>query len=169
SDPCQNGGQCVDGLASFTCNCSYTGFEGDNIDECLTAECLNGGTCIDGIKDYECACHPAYLGKNCEIDIPDCDSQPCANGGACYERSNPGMPVIDCLPGFTGDSCEINTDECPSNPCLNGNCVDQVNALFCECFRGYEGMLCQVEIKECERFTPCVRGTYEDKICDNHD
>lgn len=28
SSPCQNGGICVDGINSYTCNCNDTGYEG---------------------------------------------------------------------------------------------------------------------------------------------
>lgn len=29
-----------------------------------------------------------FLGLNCEVDINECDSQPCQNGGTCLEHSN---------------------------------------------------------------------------------
>ena len=53
-NPCLNGGQCIDGVNSFTCNCTGTGFDGstcnNNINDCLSNPCQNGGTCIDGIN-----------------------------------------------------------------------------------------------------------------------
>ena len=46
--PCANGGECLDGVASFTCECP-AGYEGDlcevNINDCADAPCANGGDC----------------------------------------------------------------------------------------------------------------------------
>lgn len=32
-----------------------------------------------------------YLGKNCEIDINECESEPCKYEGVCLERSNASL------------------------------------------------------------------------------
>ena len=70
SSPCQNGGTCVDGINSYSCNCN-AGYTGDNcetdIDECASSPCQNGGTCTDGINSYTCNCIPGHAGDNCEI------------------------------------------------------------------------------------------------------
>ena len=54
SGACENGGQCIDGVNSYTCDCTGTGFDGstcqNNINDCLSNPCQNGGTCIDGIN-----------------------------------------------------------------------------------------------------------------------
>jgi len=51
---CKNDGRCIDGLNTYTCNCTGTGFDGStcqsNINDCTSNLCLNGGTCIDGIN-----------------------------------------------------------------------------------------------------------------------
>ena len=69
SSPCQNGGTCVDGINSYTCDCDL-GFEGDNcetdIDDCVSRPCQNGGTCDDGINSFSCDCVPGYTGDRCE-------------------------------------------------------------------------------------------------------
>ena len=62
-EPCLNQGQCTDGINQYTCDCTNTGFEGDNcqinIQECdIYKPCTNGGTCLDGINDYDCQCFP---------------------------------------------------------------------------------------------------------------
>jgi len=53
-NPCKNGGACADGINSFACDCTGTGFDGttcqNNINNCLSNPCENGGTCIDGIN-----------------------------------------------------------------------------------------------------------------------
>ena len=68
-NPCQNDGNCIDGINSFTCDCE-DGFSGDicevNIDECASFPCLNGGTCIDGVNTFTCQCVPDFTGVACE-------------------------------------------------------------------------------------------------------
>lgn len=32
-----------------------------------------------------------FLGKNCEIDINECESEPCKYDGICLERSNASL------------------------------------------------------------------------------
>ncbi|KAI8494247.1 calcium ion binding [Branchiostoma belcheri] len=69
SDPCHNGGTCVDGVNSYTCQC-VPGLTGDNcendIDECSSDPCQYGGTCVDGVNSYTCQCVPGFTGDNCE-------------------------------------------------------------------------------------------------------
>lgn len=96
-----NGGQCIDGLNNYTCNCSDTGYSGQhcevNIDDCLESPCMNGAQCVDGIKNYTCNCYPGYTGKNCDIDINECDTSPppCQFGGTCLQRSNYSLYYSD--------------------------------------------------------------------------
>ena len=81
------------------------------------------------------------LGVQCEIDIDECLSFPCAHGSTC---STPRLDfyTCECLPGFTGTNCDVNIDECLSHPCLNGGlCTDLINAFQCTCPQGTEGML----------------------------
>eukprot|EP00057_Strongylocentrotus_purpuratus_P027836 XP_011682310.1 PREDICTED: sushi, von Willebrand factor type A, EGF and pentraxin domain-containing protein 1 [Strongylocentrotus purpuratus] len=70
SYPCQNGGACLDGLDSYTCNCAK-GYDGANcesdINECAPNPCQNGGACVDGLDSYTCNCAKGYGGANCEI------------------------------------------------------------------------------------------------------
>ena len=67
------------------------------------------------------ACRMA--GPNCEVDIIECASTPCLNGGTCNDNRN--YFTCSCLSGFGGTLCEININECASQPCTNnGFCVD---------------------------------------------
>lgn len=38
-------------------------------------------------------------------DIDECDSEPCANGGTCYDFEN--RYQCQCVEGYDGDQCEI--------------------------------------------------------------
>ena len=68
----------------------------------------------------------AMVVNNYEINIDDCNPNPCQNGASCtygiaaYTRA--------CAPGFIGRNCETNIDECLSLPCKNyGTFVDRIN------------------------------------------
>lgn len=74
TNPCKNGGKCIDGINSYTCNCAagYVGkdCETADIDECTLKPCKNGGVCKDGVGTYDCKCTNGYAGKNCESKKP---------------------------------------------------------------------------------------------------
>eukprot|EP00912_Choanoflagellata_sp_UC4_P001407 UC4_evm2s871 len=74
-----------------------------------------------------------------------------------------------CAPGFQEDkkkksrngkrieedgiwaNCDIDIDECRSNPCQNnGLCVDKSGSFYCECLKGYNGTMCEVDVQLCE-------------------
>ena len=110
-----------------------------------------------------------YKGRNCEININECDPNPCLNDAACVDGIN-GY-TCNCNDGFTGTNCEvrhskfynlwfiftlflfsqINIDECDDHLCENNStCMDDINKYKCECMPGYTGTLCEEEINECE-------------------
>ena len=45
-------------------------------------------------------------GKNCSVDIAECASAPCFNGGLCSELE-PNMYMCTCPPGVSGTNCEL--------------------------------------------------------------
>ena len=97
--------------------------------------------------DYNCSCKPGYTGKNCDIEIDECEATPCMNGGTCRV----GLLIYHCmykfqcflllLPkdlvnerfcicpvGFQGDDCSINFDDCDLGFCANGaTCVVSIS------------------------------------------
>ena len=120
--------------------------------------------------EYSCNCWPGWTGKQCDIDIKECqDNDPCSatiSGqklGVCFE---PKVGVWECLCpiGIALDSstkqCSIDVDECDSFPCQNhGTCIksDDINNLNyfeCNCRTGYTGKLCETDINECSS-NPC--------------
>uniref|UniRef100_A0A1I8JB73 EGF-like domain-containing protein n=1 Tax=Macrostomum lignano TaxID=282301 RepID=A0A1I8JB73_9PLAT len=104
---CKNGGECIDGNSTYTCNCSKTDFSGPNctnpINDCQPNPCVNNGTCVDGLRNFTCQCLAGFSGRNCSIDHPDCIPNPCPANSACLERSNRSLYGIPSLPApFNG-------------------------------------------------------------------
>ena len=69
SGPCMNNGTCVDGIHSFSCECSQ-GFTGKVCDvivnECASQPCANGATCRDIINGYVCR----WVSELCRLVAP---------------------------------------------------------------------------------------------------
>ncbi|XP_076009719.1 sushi, nidogen and EGF-like domain-containing protein 1 [Genypterus blacodes] len=122
--------------------------------------CLNGGQCIDdcitGNPSFTCSCLAGFTGRRCQINVNECASLPCQNGGTCTDQIN--SFTCQCPPGYTGTQCETDIDECKDGPCLNnGLCVQGVDSFTCVCEPGYTGVLCETDINECES-QPCLNG-----------
>ncbi|XP_056302092.1 neurocan core protein [Danio aesculapii] len=72
--------------------------------------CLHGGTCLPHGEGFRCFCPQGYAGESCEIDVDDCQSNPCENGGTCIDKED--LFVCLCLPSYSGDRCERDTEGC---------------------------------------------------------
>lgn len=59
---------------------------------------------LDAIKC--CVIIQKYL--YCYVDIDECASNPCQNGGTCNDAVNSYTCL--CVPGYTGSNCEIGTN-----------------------------------------------------------
>ncbi|KAK9967460.1 hypothetical protein ABG768_001859 [Culter alburnus] len=126
---CANGGTCLHGLNSYSCLCPDR-FTGPNCntqieeapwyvvvrsvppklpvsicgDEQQNYTCFNGGNCSD--TNMLCDCLPGFSGHWCEIDLDECRSNPCLNGGYCQNMVNKFHCV--CEMTFAGETCEID-------------------------------------------------------------
>ncbi len=57
------------------------------------------------------SCYAGYAGTNCEIDINECQSQPCQNNGVCI-TPYPNMYACQCRTNYVGSQCQILSDPC---------------------------------------------------------
>ena len=112
SEPCLNGGECIDLLFDYECRC-VPGFVGPicelNINDCDNWPCANGARCTDLVNDFACDCQPGWSGKDCSIQVDECQQSPCKHGATCIDRLN----TYDCLchKGFWGRNCQIYVDD----------------------------------------------------------
>ena len=146
SNPCAPHGKCLDGIASFMCNCDpgFTGELCQTIDHCVGIECNGNGLCVNNIDSYICNCSAGFNGSECEFNIDECLSNPCALNGECIDGVH--SFICNCDPGFTGELCRTNIDDCEGVNCSgNGECLDGVNSFTCVCGPGYSGRICDIE------------------------
>ncbi|XP_046905467.1 protein crumbs homolog 1 [Hypomesus transpacificus] len=98
-----------------------------------------------------------FPGATCELEIDECQSQPCLNGGSCRDYIN--SFTCSCRPGFQGDRCEIDVDDCREQPCQNGAvCTDAINKYSCDCSQtAFMGQHCEIPAPPC-RSQPCLNS-----------
>ncbi|XP_077463845.1 sushi, nidogen and EGF-like domain-containing protein 1 isoform X2 [Stigmatopora argus] len=113
--------------------------------------CLNGGRCIDdciaGDPSFTCSCLSGFTGRRCGIDVDECASSPCLNGGSCQDLVN--RFSCQCPPGYTGSRCETEVDACDSTPCSNGGrCVNHGSNFTCVCPAPFTGVVCESELTQ---------------------
>lgn len=66
-----------------------------------------------------------FSGPRCNVDIDECASSPCNNGGTCINEVN-GFRCV-CPEGYHHPHCQSQADGCLSNPCVHGNCTHIVS------------------------------------------
>ncbi|XP_039288666.1 protein crumbs isoform X2 [Nilaparvata lugens] len=170
-NPCKNNGICQETpIGDYYCQCR-SGFTGQHCDTEMTARlcdnspCKHGGTCsVNPLSgQYECQCPAGYTGRDCHLDINECLSTPCLNGGVCVDKVNDYACLCNHT-GYEGANCEINIDECERKPCLNGVCFDNYGGYTCQCSPGFGGLNCEMNLNECAS-DPCQNnGTCTDQV-----
>ncbi|XP_055855772.1 fat-like cadherin-related tumor suppressor homolog isoform X2 [Episyrphus balteatus] len=105
SSPCLFGGKChaeVSGNYSCSCPAGMSGKRCEFGRFCSPNPCKNGGVCEEGDYMAHCMCR-GYTGATCEIDLDECENQPCGNGATCVNEA--GSFRCICPPDLTGASC----------------------------------------------------------------
>ncbi|CAH1238490.1 FBN1 [Branchiostoma lanceolatum] len=162
SDPCANGGTCIDLVNGYNCTCTalYTGSHCDVevADKCAALDpCYPDVSCVN-LEDggYLCGrCPAGYFGNGYECkDTDECES----DGHGCLHGCNnlPGTYECTCPDGFVliGDDC-IDVDECEAelDQCSH-DCTNTDGSYTCGCPEGYEldsdGWTC-IDIDECSQ------------------
>ncbi|XP_055371961.1 fat-like cadherin-related tumor suppressor homolog [Condylostylus longicornis] len=105
SSPCLFGGKCQsEGNSNYSCECPprMTGKRCEFGRFCSPNPCRNGGVCEEGDNGPLCLCR-GYKGLTCEVDVDECENQPCGNGATCINEA--GSFRCICPPDLTGASC----------------------------------------------------------------
>uniref|UniRef100_A0A671QS93 Delta-like protein n=1 Tax=Sinocyclocheilus anshuiensis TaxID=1608454 RepID=A0A671QS93_9TELE len=160
SNPCRNGGTCIDKVNVYQCICA-DGWEGVhceiNIDDCSLNPCLNKGACQDLVNDFYCECRNGWKGKTCHSRDSQCDEATCNNGGTCHDEGD--IFKCRCSPSWEGATCNIaKNSSCLPNPCENGGtCVVNGDSFTCVCKEGWEGSTCTENTNDCNPH-PCYNS-----------
>nr|CAD7441239.1 unnamed protein product [Timema bartmani] len=89
------------------------------------------------------------------MDVDECSSVPCQNGGTCVD-------LVDgfrckCTPEWEGSACQFDADECQDSPCINAySCQNLVGDYKCKCQKGWAGKNCDHNINDC--VGQCLHG-----------
>ncbi|RWS22865.1 cubilin-like protein, partial [Leptotrombidium deliense] len=175
SNPCKNGGTCVDGYKTFYCRCT-NGWRGDtcetDVDECSEFAgtgygCQNGATCVNTPGSYSCQCKADWKGVHCAERHDDCtgaSNRELCDHGTCVNvpRTKAGEAKYRCQceqgwtnTGSNGDGpCSKDINECDQGPCSTNPfvpCYNLPGTFSCgSCPPGYtgSGFFCR-DINEC--------------------
>ncbi|KAG4066297.1 hypothetical protein HA402_000521 [Bradysia odoriphaga] len=171
SNPCQNGGTCVDMYTDFTCKCP-SNWEGktcaNDVNECAMFAgtelgCQNGASCVNSPGSYSCACTPGWQGIHCAKRTVDCasaGSEFCGHGSCIPTGDQVGYKCI-CDQGWKSNgislACSVDIDECSEmKPYCSKDppvqCINLPGTFMCgQCPAGFtgNGHYCS-DINECE-------------------
>ncbi|KAM4534255.1 cubilin [Odontesthes bonariensis] len=163
SNPCQNGGTCLNLLNSYHCVC-LSNWAGPNcatdVNECqlysgTSQGCQNGATCVNSPGSFTCSCSPEWSGNLCTVRYDDCRNAGhdlCVHG-LCIDadRIIPGQPNYQCIceTGWEAPAgnpaCVADVDECnlPIKPCSTNplvSCYNTQGSFYCGlCPSGWQG------------------------------
>ncbi|XP_068160694.1 cubilin [Antennarius striatus] len=174
SNPCQNGGKCLNLLNSYHCVC-LSNWDGPNcatdVNECqvysgTSQGCQNGATCVNTLGSFTCSCSPEWSGTLCTVRYDDCRNagQNLCVHGMCIDadRVIPGQPKFQCIceSGWEASAgnpaCVADVNECnlPNKPCSTNPpvpCYNTQGSFYCgSCPAGWQGngYSCQ-DVDEC--------------------
>ncbi|EDO49614.1 predicted protein, partial [Nematostella vectensis] len=145
--------------------CAPGTYSSSGVEPCLPCPKGTYQTAIGQMSCSECPGTKSTHGPGADshdmcLDIDNCASSPCQNGGRCESLKDDFRCA--CPGGFTGRRCETEQDECLSDPCYQGStCIDKVNGYECICAAGYSGPNCDVisglcSSSRCQNGAKCV-------------
>ncbi|KAL5013157.1 hypothetical protein ScPMuIL_007427 [Solemya velum] len=111
SNPCANGGTCINTLGGFRCSCRqrFTGVNCETaLGSCRQNFCHNGGTCYIINSTVTCNCPVHWNGELCNERVTVCMENPCENNASCSVTGS--GPVCACTDGWSGNTCNITTN-----------------------------------------------------------
>lgn len=99
-------------------------------------------------------------GKNCEVDVDECEGAPCKYEGVCLQRSNASLyRAADAPPLQVGPQPQMLLPPLFFQPFA----LERASGFECVCVAGTQGARCEVNVDECAA-APCGHGKCLDGI-----
>ena len=164
ADAGENGWNCLcdDGYIGKRCETEL-----NTIDSCVFANvlCIHGNCdSCQNATNCTCECDPGWTGPACNVEIDECQPDPCKNGAPCMDQLADFYCDCSKIPGqYGGTYCESKVT-CAQQPCGDderNNCNDEahttLSGIQCLCNKRWLGDRCEKDAEVCAHDT-CFHG-----------